>query len=106
MGCGERRAWASHSWMVETPQLMIIIIIPALASSFHAAGPCLAGWASPTNKSSWGGAGQGRAGGSWLQGNTTPLWVSSPVRPGNFLTLEAGADFLKGETEAQSQGMM
>lgn len=57
---GARRAWASHSWTVETPQLMLIIIIPALASpSFHPAGPCLAGRASPTSKSYWGGAGQG-----------------------------------------------
>ena len=64
-GCGEHRAWASHSRVVETPQLMIIIIIPALASlSFHPAGPCLAGRESPTSKASltskasWGRAGR------------------------------------------------
>lgn len=49
---------ALHSWMVKMQQLMIIIIIPALVSpSFHPAGPCLAGLASPTSKASRGGAG-------------------------------------------------
>lgn len=59
-GCG-----ALHSWMVETPQLIIIIIILVLASpSFHPAGPCLARPASPTSKR------RGRASVSWLQENT------------------------------------
>lgn len=61
MSWGVRRTGrgALHSWMVKTPQLMIIIIIPALASpSFHPAGPCLAGPASPASEASWGGAGR------------------------------------------------
>lgn len=65
MSWGVRRAGrgALHSWMVKTLQLMIIIITPALTSlSFHPAGPCLAGPASPTSKASWGGVGQG----GWL----------------------------------------
>lgn len=54
---------ASHSWMVKTRQLMIIIIIPAPASlSFHPVGPCLTGLASPTSKASWGGAGRAAPG--------------------------------------------
>lgn len=53
---------------------MIIIIIPALASlSFHPAGPCLAGPASPTSKASWGGAGRTASGRKGTQRD----WVSS-----------------------------
>lgn len=63
MSWGVRRTGrgALHSWMVKTRQLVIImVIIPARASpSFHPAGPCLAGPASPTSKAFWGGVGRG-----------------------------------------------
>lgn len=62
MSWGVRRAGrgALHSWTVETPRLMIIIITLALAAlRFHPVGPCLAGPASPTSKASWGGVGRG-----------------------------------------------
>lgn len=87
MSWGVRRAGrgALHSWMVKMPQLMIIIIIPALASwSFHPAGPCLAGPASPTsNLLGWGGAGRRAPGCEGTQRD----WVSSPVCSGNFQVL-------------------
>lgn len=100
---------ALHSRMVKTQQLMIIIIIPSLAlPSFHPAGPCLAGPASPTSKASWGGVGQVAPGCKGTQRD----WVSFPVCIENFrvlssfLILELWAELLKEETEAQSQGMI
>lgn len=53
---------ALHSWMVKTPQLMIIIILALASLSFHPAGPCLSRPASLTSKASWGGVGQAASG--------------------------------------------
>lgn len=50
------------------------------------------------------GVGRGGAHGSWLLGSTTGLRVSSPSRLGNFLTLEAGAEFLKGGNSGTELG--
>lgn len=110
MSWGVRRTGrgALHSWMVKAPRLMIIIIIPALAPpSFHPAGPCLLAWRHQPARPSGGGRG-GRllAAKEHKTVGSCPMSSGDFLVLGSFLTLEARAEFLKGETEARSWGMI